>query len=181
MTPYRSLRTITSAWFAVVLLSQSLLAEAPVYVDPETKIPIALSGEDVELRADGQLSGAMVDVNGQPIVDAMVLLGHQGKAVTWARTDAQGVFAFSFKDLKPGVYQVVSQGKAGHYHIWPHQAAPLGAKQGIIHVAKRGVDRGQDPTFFAKVLSNPVLILGITAASIGIPVAIDGTEAKDAS
>lgn len=129
--------------------------------------------EDVVLK-DGALRGALVDEAGRGVGDAPVLIGQNGKRVAELRTDAQG--RFEFKGAKVGTYQVVSHGAAGSYRVWNATQAPEAAKQGIIHTVDPEVARGARHGGLLGFLANPIVLAGVIAAAIAIPLALDDDD-----
>ena len=139
-------------------------------------IPVSKKIENIQLDANGNLRGAIVDANGRPIADAPVVIGVNGKPIAKLRTDREGRFR---KDgLKQGFYQVVSHAGAHHYRVWEPGNAPAGVKQGVIHVAGSEVARGAGYSALLAILSNPVFLAALVSAAIVIPIAIDDEDAS---
>lgn len=139
----------------------------------QADVPIKRKVEDVVLK-DGALRGALVDKAGRGVGDAPVVIGQDGKHVASLRTDAQGHFAF--EGAKAGTYQVVSHGAAGSYRVWDGAKAPGDAKQGIIHTVDPEVARGATNQGLLGFLTNPLVLAGIIAAAIAIPLALDDDD-----
>lgn len=139
----------------------------------QVDVPIKRTVEDVVLK-DGALRGALVDKAGHGVADAPVLIGQEGKKVAELRTDAQG--RFEFEGAKVGTYQVVSHGAAGSYRVWDATNAPKTVKQGIIHSVDPEVARGAHSGGLLKFLTNPLVLAGVIAAAIAIPLALDDDD-----
>jgi hypothetical protein len=90
------------------------------------------------------------------------------------RTDAEG--RFEFAGAKVGTYQVVSHGAAGSYRVWDAASAPQTVKQGVIHTVDPQVARGASSGGLFGLLSNPLVLAGVIAAAIAIPLAVDDDD-----
>ena len=98
---------------------------------------------------------------------------------TWlslAKTDLQGRFRFA--GVKGGVYQLLSSGQVRFVRAWTAEAAPPAARPLALMVVGSEVVRGQMPLedFFA---SDAVIITGLVAAMIAIPIAVHNSGGKD--
>lgn len=153
-----------------VSMPQLAAAGKPV---TQLDVPIKRSVEDVVLQ-DGALRGALVDKAGRGVADAPVLIGQNGKKVAEVRTDAEG--RFKFAGAKVGTYQVVSHGAAGSYRVWDAASAPQTVKQGVIHTVDPQVARGASSGGLFGLLSNPLVLAGVIAAAIAIPLAVDDDD-----
>ncbi len=133
-------------------------------------IPIRTQVEDVALQGSGQLQGALVDVNGRPVVGAPVMVGQAGKVIAEMQTDAEGRFVTP--GLKSGVYQVASMAGVQSYRVWDTTSAPRSAKQGVIHVLPEGVARGAGEGMgdaLRSALTNPIVVVGaVVAAGVAV-------------
>ncbi len=124
---------------------------------------------DVVLDAQGGLHGVVVDVHGAPQPAAKVILVQQKREVGRVQTDRFGRFRLS--GLRGGIYTLQSGGQARFVRAWTGKKAPPKAKGAALIVTGDGVIRGQMPLeqFFA---SDGVVIAGLVAAMIAIPIAI---------
>lgn len=129
--------------------------------------------EDLSLQ-NGLMVGGLVDKAGRGVSDAPVVIAQQGKPVATLRTDAEG--RFSAAGLKPGIYQVVSHGALNNYRVWEDGKAPANAKRGVIHQVDPEVARGASTGGLIGFLTNPLVIVGIVAAAIAIPIALDDDD-----
>lgn len=157
-------------------------AAAPRSVVTESGIPVRTQIEDVALHARGELRGALVDVNGQPISNAPIAIGQSGKLLHELTTDSEG--RFTATGMTAGVYQVASEAGVQNYRMWSVGTGPVTAKQGIVHVITDETVRAQCQCencqnqccppkrrcCVSSALSNPVLVgaalLAVTAAVI---------------
>jgi hypothetical protein len=175
---FRSIVVFTTCLGIAFPVSAATPATAPASVTAEG-IPVRLQVEDVRLH-QGELRGAIVDVNGKPVASAPVAVGQAGKVLAELNTDSEGRFAV--KGMKTGTYQVASYAGVQNYRLW-NEAAPSQAKQGIIHVLPEGVaranscDSGCDScaggqSSLCKSLGAPLLVIGAVAAAVAITVAV---------
>lgn len=153
-----------------VVIPRGAIASSPVVVDG---VPVSQVVEDLELQGD-LLIGGLVDASGRGVEDAPIVIGQDGKPVAQLRTDAEGRFAA--KGLKPGVYQVVSHGKASTHRVWEEGRAPAQAKRGVIHSVDPQVARGASHGGLLGILANPLFLALIIAAAIAIPLALDDDD-----
>ena len=133
-------------------------------------IAVSQTVEDLSLQGE-TLVGGLVDQNGKGVEDAPVLIAQNGKTLLKLRTDSEGRFAA--KGIRPGVYQVVSHGAAGNYRVWSADQAPATAKRGVIHQVDPQIARGHSHSMLTNLLSNPLVIAGIIATAIAMPLALD--------
>lgn len=122
-----------------IAVPQLAMGNTPV-MQTADGIPIIYKVDDVALQTGGQLLGAIVDVNGRPVVDAPVAVGQSGKVLAELKTDQEGRFAIT--GLTNGTYQIASFAGVQSYRLWNPGAAPQSAKQGVIHVLPEGLARG---------------------------------------
>jgi hypothetical protein len=138
--------------------------------------------QDAELAKSGVLRGRVFNAQGVAIsgVDVAVL-ADDGSTVL-SRTTEQGEFAVG--GLKGGVYQVVAGQGCQVIRAWTEGTAPPAAEQQIMIVSDPSVVVGQyEPGTFgyflqeAKyTLGNPLVVGGIIAAAVAIPVAIHNAD-----
>lgn len=137
-----------------------------------TQQPAKLVG-DVELDASGNLHGLVVDVQGKPMSNAVVVLHSPDSEPIKARADASGRFRFA--RLKGGMYRLAVNGRGTVIRAWTARTAPPAARDAALIVVDGNVVRGQMPLeeFFA---SDAVIIVGLVAAVIAIPIAIHNSR-----
>lgn len=155
-------------WLALVgmCLPQAALADGPDQ-------PVV---NDVKLWDGGTMVGQVVDVQGQPVPETLVTLQDtKGNAVP-TKTDGRGYFAY--KGLQSGAYVVSGAGGGGTYRAWAQSVAPPSAQPGVLIVAGNETVRGQKP-LGACIAQHPVLIAGLIAAAIAIPIALHNLDDDD--
>jgi hypothetical protein len=140
---------------------------------------------DATLTQSGSLRGVVYSAQGTPLegVDVLVMT-IDGQGVR-SRTTAGGEFAVD--GLKGGVYQVVAGHGSQVVRAWAEGTAPPAAERQVLIVSDPNVALGQwEPGTFgyflqeAKyTLSNPLVVGGIIAAAVAIPVAIHNADDDD--
>ncbi len=157
-----------------VCLPQSVLAAtgAPVVVD-------------VALAQGNALSGQVVDPQGLAINRAAVSLRQGDREIVRAKTDLRG--RFTFPGLRGGTYQIVAAKGHGTCRVWaPGTAPPLASvvgEGGAGDDTVRGQCSVEKNTFAAAarkaksgLLSNPMVLGGIAATAVAIPIAIHRSQ-----
>jgi hypothetical protein len=132
---------------------------------------------DVALADGGVLHGQVVNAQGAGAAGMPVYIRTQDRDVAAATTAADGSFAV--QGLKGGVYQVSTLQGHGVYRLWSPGTAPPVAQNGavlytqssavdsnVVHYTQNG-DGGGLKTF----LTNPLVIAGIVATAVAVPVA----------
>lgn len=141
---------------------------------------------DVALDADRGLRGQVVDVQGLPVANLPVTMSNA--AGQWqAVTDAEG--NYRVPDLRGGAYLVRVGDQLKQMRAWSPGTAPPAANRGLMMVHGNQLIRGQafcgSPVGcgtgvggggIKDVLSHPLVIGGIIAAAIAIPVAIHNSD-----
>ena len=131
---------------------------------------------DVTLGRTSEIRGQLVDKNGKPVADSIVVAVHADKSSIQTVSDANG--RFRFPGAKPGVYQIASERSYQLCRCWADNTAPPAASKQLLMVEGDQTFRGQRP--FGELLSGPVLIALIIAAAIIIPIAVHNNN-KSAS
>ncbi len=135
---------------------------------------------DVELQKGPQgdvLLGQVQDQQGAVQAKVPVILYGAGNKVAETTTDADGYF--TFHNVRGGVYQLTSAEGVGTYRVWQAGTAPPTAQPGALVVAGEDVARGnwhQQGGRLKFWLSHPLVIAGIVAAAVAIPVAIHNSR-----
>jgi hypothetical protein len=135
---------------------------------------------DVALKDGGVLLGQVVDPQGKGLQNTNVALRHYDREVVAASTGAEGYFAI--KNVRGGVYQIASGDGIGVYRLWAPGTAPPSAQEGALLVANDTVVRGQQPgsappgTRLKNFVSNPLVIGGVVATAIAVPVALHNSR-----
>ncbi len=159
-----------AVWLAVVgcCLPQVALAARP----SNNQKPVIA---DVQLQEGGVLLGQVVTPQNTAVAATDVVLLSGKKQLAVGKTDKQGYFAFS--RLPRGVYQVAAAKGYGAYRVWTPKTAPPSARKGALIVAGTNTVRGQNGiASFRNFLANPIVIAGIVATAIAVPVAIHNSN-----
>lgn len=168
-------------WTAVI--GVLMPATSAVAAEPQATAPDII--QDAELARSGVLRGRVYNAQGAALdgVDVTVL-STDSKAVL-SRTNDRGEFFVG--GLKGGVYQVVAGQGSQVIRAWSEGTAPPTAQQQILVVSDPRVAVGQwEPGtlgYFMQearyTLSNPLVVGGIIAAAVAIPVAIHNANDDD--
>lgn len=125
---------------------------------------------DVALQKDGLLVGQVIDANGTPQANVPVTIASNDRVLGTATTNEHGIFAF--RGVKTGVYRVSSADGIAQYRVWQAEVAPPGAAKNAVVVATEDLTRGQCGGRLGMFLTRPVVLAGVIAAAIAIPLAI---------
>lgn len=151
-----------------VCLPQLALASTP-----QTGTPVT----DVQLREGNVLVGKVITPENAAVADTEVTLLSAGHKIAQGKTDSNGYFAF--KGVRSGLYQVAAADGQGTYRLWSHRMAPPKAQQGALVYAGQKIVRGQNGFRGVRnFLANPIVIAGIVATAIAVPVAIHNSKKK---
>jgi hypothetical protein len=145
---------------------------------------------DVALDASGALSGQAVTMQGAPAANAAVLLD-DGRQQWQATTDGQGQFRFD--GVRPGGYRLQSGGQVQFCRAWKAGTAPPAANRALMVVRGEQTVLGQycgspvgcgSPVCSRwggckELISNPLVIGGVIAAAIAIPIAVHNAGDDD--
>lgn len=135
---------------------------------------------DVTLRDGGVLLGQVIRPEGAPLPNLPVSLVRSGKELAPSTTNTTGYFAFS--GLTMGTYEVVTPAGIGVCRVWTAETAPPGALPGIVIVNTQATVRGQyDARTFAGMVGKPLVLGGLVAAAIAVPVAVSNANRTPAS
>jgi hypothetical protein len=144
---------------------------------PNKRAPVVT---DIQLRQGGVLLGQVVTPENVGIPGKSVSLRSGQQKIAVGKTDKNGYFAFS--GLRRGVYQVAAAKGYGMYRVWDQRSAPPAAQPGALIVAGHETVRGQyGMQTFRNLLSNPLVIAGIVATAIAVPVAIHNAKRSEGS
>jgi hypothetical protein len=135
---------------------------------------------DVKLTQKDVLVGQVLDVQGKVVAGKPVVVQYQNHLVAAPTTDKNGYFAL--KGVQPGVYRIASMKGVGDYRVWTEQTAPPNAASGALLVEGKEVIRGQiNGMALRNVLANPIVIAGIVATAVAVPVAIHSSQDRTPS
>lgn len=188
----------TSAWVAAATLvvPMQVMAQQTVVVPqvPFTNVPVktqpiqpAVKSVDVALDTHGRLVGQVVNVQGQPQVKAVVSLT-DGKQTQQVITNQRGEFRLD--NVATGSYQLQVGKQLKPCRVWKQAAAPPQANQGVMLISGDQIVRGQtycgSPVAagyggFKEAMTHPLIVAGVVAAAIAIPVAIHNSDDDDNS
>jgi len=149
-------------------LPQSVLA-APASAELEAAVV------DVALMDGGKLIGRVVDPQGVSLKNVSVLLRYQGQEVLTTKTDQDG--CFSIDGLRGGVYEIAAENGGGVYRLWAAATAPPLSGRGVLIVSGGNTVRSQGELFggFGS-MSGALVVTGIVATAVSVPVAINNTK-----
>jgi len=138
--------------------------DAPQPVEVRTaEVAIA----DIALAPGGVFHGRLLDQAGKGMARVAVVVRHDENQLASTTTDAEG--RFSVSNLRGGVVQVDAGTNTAVYRLWAPNTAPPVAQTSAQMIDQQFV-RGQSP--MGHVLYNPLVILGLVAAAVAIPLAI---------
>ncbi len=171
----RRRRTVVAATIVSLSLPPSLvMAQSPT---PEV-VPTRARLLDVALSFDGRLTGQVRNRDGEPL--RRVELICQGTRGAQQRTLSDSSGCFEFRGLRGGVYFMSTAAGTRAIRLWAPGTAPPAARTALNLMADADVVRGQNPPgpllahcetlkcWFA----NPLVVSGIVAAAVAIPVAV---------
>ena len=154
----RALRAIPVAAAMIGLcIPQAALASEPA---PQAVVT------DVALNDGGTLNGRVIDPQGGGTIGVPVSLRTQDQEHVAATTTTDG--HFSVKGLRGGVYQLAAGQGHGTYRLWSPGTAPPSAQKDAIVYTQNGPQRSN----LKMLLTNPIVIAGIVATAIAVPVAL---------
>ena len=156
------------------LATVGLLIPAPLLAAGPAAKPVVV---DVALRDGGVLLGQVVDPQGVAKADAPVSLRYEDRELVTTNAGPDGYFAV--KGLRGGVHQVATQDGHGVYRLWAAGTAPPSAQDGVLLVSGSSVTRGQQGGGGLKTfLANPLVIAGIVATAVAVPVALHNSRSS---
>lgn len=186
MTKKLPLRTQLLVWTAMVgVLTPATAATSAEPVGDVAARSRALAVQDAVLSKSGALHGRVYNAQGKPQSGLDVLVvASRGEAVR-SRTNERGEFAVG--GLKGGVYTIAAGHGVRTVRAWADGTAPRAAERQVMIVSDPRVVLGQyEPGtlghFFQEAkytLSNPLIVGGIIAAAVAIPVAIHNSGDDD--
>lgn len=121
---------------------------------------------DVAMTDGGVLQGQVVDLQGGGVAGVPVSVKAQNQEVVQTTTTEGG--KFTIKGLRDGVYQLVAGKGQGVYRVWASKTAPPSAQKNAIVYTQGGGGGGGLKMF----LANPIVIAGLVATAIAVPVAL---------
>jgi len=122
---------------------------------------------DIALADGGVLHGQVVDLQGSGVAGVPVSVKAQDREIV--RTTSTDGGRFSVKGLRGGVYQLAAGQGQGVYRMWAANTAPPSAQKNVIVYTQGECCGGGGLKMF---LSNPIVIAGLIATAIAVPVAL---------
>jgi len=186
-TRYRCLRPLV--WLAAVgmmIPPSGINAQQPNLhrKDAPRRAGVAML-HDTRLVGRGELRGTVTNAQGRALANTEVRVRDLNGKMIVARTNAAGQFAAT--GLRGGIYQVTAGHASQVIRAWAPGTAPPRARGGLLLVSDPNVVVGQwEPGtlgYFIEgmkgTLSNPLVVGGIIAAAVAIPVAIHNADDDD--
>ena len=130
---------------------------------------------DVQLHKGGVLVGQVVNAENVAMAETEVSIHSGQKTLASASTDENGYFAFA--GLSSGLYEMAAAKGHGVYRAWEHGTAPPVAQPAVLIVSGNQTVRGGlgDGKIMGCLL-NPIVLAGIIATAITVPLAIHNTR-----
>lgn len=172
-------RVVAAMLCAAICMQQAVFAAQPKFTVVEG-VKVYQGIQNLVLDANGSLNGAIVDVNGQPVEGAIVVIGQQTEHVATVKTNERG--EYSYNGLTPGVYQVASFAGLRTFRVWNAGTEPQDAVKGAIDATDSKTFRGQcderggDEGLCLRLLKSPLVWTAVIAAAIAIPLALDDDD-----
>ncbi|MDG2380264.1 MAG: carboxypeptidase-like regulatory domain-containing protein [Pirellulaceae bacterium] len=178
----------------VILSCLSLVSSGVPAVHAATPAaPQANVSQDVRLDSQGRLRGQLVDRQGKPLPNSLVILQARGKQLSQVQTNHQG--DFSFDGLRGGIYQVAGADAGGIYRVWTPNSAPPACKDAVLLVSgdalrgqnrcrpnrQMGIGAGHYNGAIMRSLNNPWLFGTAIAAGIAVPIIITNNDDESGS
>jgi hypothetical protein len=168
---HRILRQAAVGFGALGLLlpSQAVFAAPPgssAPAIPGFEVPLI---SDIALGAGGTLAGQVVNEAGQGVSGIPVAVRHNETNVATATSGLDGKFVVS--GLQGGIFQVSAGQGIEIYRLWAPETAPPAAGSSALIVHNGVTVRGQVSSI-GKFLANPLLIAGIVAVAVAVPIAV---------
>lgn len=130
MTDHKALLAMLAGCVWMTAASPSATAQSP-----DVGAPAVI--RDAELRAGGRLDGHLLDGQGQPQSDELVVIRHQGDEIARVMTDHAG--RFEFAQLRGGVHVIATAHSSNMYRLWAPETAPPKVPNQVVIVAGQAV------------------------------------------
>jgi hypothetical protein len=132
---------------------------------------------DIALSDGGVLHGRVVDLQGANVSGVPVSVKAQNRDVATATTAADGSFAV--QNLRGGVYQVAAGEGQGAYRLWSDGTAPPSAQNdAVVYTQNCAPGCGAPRSGLKAFLTNPIVICGVVATAIAVPVALANSHSS---
>jgi hypothetical protein len=147
---------------------------AVVGVEPQPARANAAVAIDVALAEGGTLQGQVLADSGIPMAGIAVSLRQLDRPVADTVTDRLG--CFSVAGLRGGTYQLRAADAEGVVRLWAVGTAPPSAQPAALLVAGQGQLVRQQGRLFRWIAWRPLVLVGLVATAIAIPVAIHNAD-----
>jgi len=170
-------------WCAVGSLTARAQDSAAVSAGEASSAPAARVSDilDVVLGPAGELTGVVLDVQGQPVPHTPVTLRQLGRPMGSCQADGEGRFVLT--GVRGGVFQIEAAGTIKVCRVWVADTQPPSAQHNVLVIASGDVMRGQPLREARSVrwwITNPWVMATAVSAAIVVPIALT-TDSKDAS
>lgn len=176
----------TTITFPLLALAVILVAPSDTQAQTSRRTAIPNSSReihrtmDVKLSSRGVFAGYVLDAQGRPLADEVVVIRQGMRHVATLNSDVNGQFQVA--GLRGGVYQVVVRKSSSMYRVWTPSAAPKNARQLAIVVSTPQVVRGQSvipPAFAADFGTLASTGIAAGGATVGVMASEDAKDAEE--
>ncbi|ASV72641.1 hypothetical protein THTE_0039 [Thermogutta terrifontis] len=132
---------------------------------------------DIRLVGRNTLQGTVVSPQGAPLANVLLTLYRPDspKALTHARSDRQG--RFQIVGITPGIYHLrVEPDSLATVRVWDATTAPPSARDQLLVVVGTQTIRGQRQVDELLTIDDKLVVGGMVAAAIAIPIAIANSD-----
>lgn len=130
---------------------------------------------DVRLDGQGGLSGVLLTKSGQPVVGVPAALHGVRQERTTTITGRNGEFHFA--GVAPGLYRLrVGADQVLNVRVWEPATAPPNTPERLLVILDSSVTRGQRRVSDLLTLDDKLVVGGMVAAAITIPIAIANSD-----
>lgn len=153
-------------WIVTGMLVGNLFMSPGIRGAEKTKSLVAV--RDVSLDPEGSLRGTLLTADGKPQANADVVLRKGTEVVGAAKTQIDGSFAL--RQVRPGLYELVSARSANLFRVWNSRGAPPSAHATATVVQGDMIVRGQEewsPVRRAVILGGVIVTSGVLGGVIG--------------
>lgn len=132
---------------------------------------------DIRLDARNTLQGVLVSPQGTPLPNRSVTVFRPDspKAVVRTKSDRQG--RFQIAGITPGIYHLrVEPDSLATVRVWEAKTAPPSARDQLLVVVGNQMVRGQQRVDELLTIDDKLVVGGMVAAAIAIPIAIANSD-----
>ncbi|MGB9687992.1 carboxypeptidase-like regulatory domain-containing protein [Thermogutta sp.] len=173
------LRTFLNRGLLAVGITLCLAVTQAWSGEPQSQNPIGNRPRipDIRLDTKNALQGVLVSPQGTPLPNRSVTLFRPDspKALVHAKSDRQG--RFQIVGITPGSYQLrVEPDSLATVRLWDGRTAPPSARDQLLVVVGNQTVRGQQRIDDLLTIDDKLVVGGMVAAAIAIPIAIANTD-----